>query len=130
MHQLTIHTSKKEELIEITEQVQDAISRSNISEGICTVFIPHTTAGVTVNENADPSVRHDFIYALRTLFSDLREFTHSEGNSPAHIKASLVGPSQTLLVRNGALVLGTWQGVYLCEFDGPRTRRVLIDVRK
>ncbi len=130
MHQLTIPTSKKEELIEITEQVQDAISRSSISEGICTVFIPHTTAGVTVNENADPSVRHDFIYALRTLFSDLREFTHSEGNSPAHIKASLVGPSQTLLVRNGALVLGTWQGVYLCEFDGPRTRRVLIDVRK
>jgi len=97
MHRLTIPTSKKEELIEITEQVQDAISRSNISEGICTVFIPHTTAGVTVNENADPSVRHDFIYALRTLFSDLREFTHSEGNSPAHIKASLVGPSQTLL---------------------------------
>ncbi len=113
----------REGLIGITPQVGQAVSQSGVKEGLCVVFCPHTTAAITVNENADPDVARDLIVGLSAAFPDRDDFTHSEGNSAAHLKASCVGCSQTLVVKNGSPVLGTWQGIYFCEFDGPRSRR-------
>ena len=101
---------------------------SGIAEGVCHIFVAHTTAGLTINENADPSVQSDIIMVLNKIISDREPYRHGEGNSPAHIKASLMGPDLTVLVSHGNLLLGTWQGVYLCEFDGPRTRKVHIKI--
>jgi secondary thiamine-phosphate synthase enzyme len=122
----TLKTSKKNEWINITGQVRQAVAASGVREGICVVFVPHTTAAVTVNENADPDVPLDLMYALDTISPDRREFRHIEGNSAAHTKTSLVGPSITLIVSGGTPVLGTWQGLWFNEYDGPRTRRVLV----
>jgi secondary thiamine-phosphate synthase enzyme len=125
--ELQIRTQAHRELRDITAQVQRAIARSEVAEGIGHLFVPHTTAGLTLNENWDPDVRGDLVLALEALVPDVR-FDHGEGNSPAHLLSSLVGAGQTLLVRGGQAVLGSWQGIYLAEFDGPRRRRVLVKV--
>lgn len=125
-----VRTSKKTEFVDITRSVQEAIKKTGVEEGICFIFIPHTTAAVTVNENADPSVCQDILMELNNLVPFQNRYQHLEGNSPAHIKASLVGCSQTVLVESGKLALGTWQGIFFCEFDGPRNRKVHVKVMK
>lgn len=126
MHSITVKSSRNTEFIDITEEVERVVRESGIDSGICYVFVPHTTAGITVNENADPSVKGDIINTLEELVPQNGRYSHMEGNAAAHIKATLVGTSQSLPITNGRLGLGTWQGIYLCEFDGPRTRRVVI----
>ncbi len=128
MYDLTIKTTKRTEFIDITQQVVDSVKKSGVGEGLCYIFIPHTTAGVTVNENADPSVREDIIETLERLVPWHGSYCHAEGNAAAHVKASMVGCTQSVLVKNGSLQLGTWQGVFFCEFDGPRTRQVWVEV--
>lgn len=118
----------REELIDITRIVKDAVDESGITEGVVTVFVPHTTAGITINENADPDVRTDIIHGLGSFGFDSMDFRHVEGNSSAHIKSTLTGSSITVILKNGALVLGTWQGIYFCEYDGPRRRKVQIKI--
>jgi secondary thiamine-phosphate synthase enzyme len=125
--EIEIRTRSQSELQDITDRVQAAVTDSGLGEGLCCVFVPHTTAGLTLNENWDPDVRGDLVRALAALVPDV-PFHHGEGNSPAHLLSSLVGASETLLVRGGRLVLGSWQGVYLAEFDGPRRRRVMVQV--
>jgi secondary thiamine-phosphate synthase enzyme len=125
-----IRTSAQTEFIDITRSVQEVVKRTEIEDGFCTVFIPHTTAAVTINENADPSVVHDIVTELNKIIPFKDQYHHSEGNSPAHIKASLVGCSETVFVESGKLVLGTWQGIFFCEFDGPRNRKVHVKVVK
>ena len=117
-----------EDFVDLTAQVRDVVAETGVQEGHCVVYVPHTTAGVTINENADPDVRHDLLLALNRISPDLPGFRHGEGNSAAHVKSSLMGSSVTVLVQAGHLVLGTWQGIYFCEFDGPRTRRVHVQV--
>ena len=114
---------------DITRQVKDALRESGIANGLCVVYCPHTTAGITINENADPDVVRDLIFALEKTYPDRAEFRHSEGNSASHLKASVIGSSATIPVRNGRLLLGTWQGVYFCEFDGPRARRFFVQIQ-
>lgn len=129
LHQFAIRTRARASFENITEQVVAAVVKSGTKEGLCVVFVPHTTAGVTINENADPDVVKDIIYKTDQVFPrDDPKFRHSEMNSDSHIKTSLVGSSMTLIVENGGLLLGTWQGVYLAEFDGPRTRRVFVKI--
>ena len=123
-----VRTSAQNEWLNITADVQKVVAASSINEGICVVFVPHTTAAVTVNENADPDVPRDVAFALNQISPDRREFRHGEGNSAAHTKTSLVGPSLTLIVSGCRLQLGTWQGIWFNEYDGPRTRRVLVRV--
>ncbi len=118
-----------EAFVDITARVQERVTASGVANGICTVFVPHTTAGVTINENADPDVLHDLLLALNHAVPEQSAFRHAEGNSTAHVKSSLMGSAQTILIRDGRLALGTWQGIYFAEFDGPRTRRVWIDIR-
>jgi len=125
---LEIRTPSHDCLVDITAQVQALLTRSGIGEGICTVFCPHTTAGVTINENADPTVRTDMLKALDQIVPWRNNYEHAEGNSAAHVKASLMGASLSALVLGGRLRLGTWQGIYLAEFDGPRTRQVWVKV--
>ncbi|NNG67243.1 secondary thiamine-phosphate synthase enzyme YjbQ [Caldanaerobacter subterraneus] len=127
MKSIYINTPAREVMIDITREVQEEVKRSGVREGICTVFVPHTTAGITINENADPTVKEDILSALDKIIPNI-SFKHLEGNSDAHIKASLVGSSVTVLIENGELVLGTWQGIYFCEFDGPRKRKVYIKI--
>ena len=123
-----VHTRRKSEWINITEQVGDVVYNSGVSEGICVVFIPHTTAAVTINENADPDVPRDVLFSLDIISPDRLEFRHNEGNSSAHTKTSLLGPSLSVIVTRGKLLLGTWQGIWFSEFDGPRTRSVHVRV--
>jgi len=108
--------------------IQGIVTRSRISDGICFIYTPHTTAAITINENADPAVQKDILKGLRHLKLDQVDFSHAEGNSHAHIKSSLIGCSETVIIDNGKLSLGTWQGIYFCEFDGPRTRTVLVTI--
>ncbi len=128
MDTVEISTQSRQEFRDITPQVQEVVRRSGVREGLCYLFCPHTTAGLTLNENWDPTVRHDIGLALDTLVPDRPDFRHAEGNAPAHVKTTLVGSQLTLLVSEGRLVLGSWQGVFLAEFDGPRRRRVLVQV--
>ncbi len=129
MHQIEVRTRARSEMVEITDQVRDAIRGSGVRQGLCVVYCPHTTAAVTINENADPDVVHDLLlWYNRTVPHEQAGFRHAEGNSDSHIKATLIGPSVTLLVEGGAPVLGRWQGVFFCEFDGPRTRTVQIQI--
>lgn len=123
-----VSTRSKTEFQDITAHVQKAITESGVRDGVCYVYVPHTTAGITINENADPSVRRDIMDMLDRLVPAQAHYTHLEGNSPAHIKASLMGASATIPIENGRLALGTWQGIFLCEFDGPRRRKVLVQV--
>ena len=124
--QLEISTRSRAELVDITAAVQRTVREKGMQSGVCHIFVPHTTAGLTLNENWDPSVRADILMELDKIVPWRDDYRHAEGNAAAHIKASLVGSSQTLLVEDGRLVLGTWQGIFLAEFDGPRRRRVLV----
>lgn len=118
-----LKTNKEDEMIAITDIIREDVRRSNVQNGTVVVFVPHTTAGITINENADPDVVHDLLYTLRRLVPKDENYRHREGNSHSHLKASLMGSSCTIIIENGKLKLGTWQGVYFCEFDGPRTRK-------
>ena len=119
-----------ENLYDITAQVREAVAKSGISSGIVVVYCPHTTAGITINENADPDVAKDLIVGLGKALPDRPEFRHSEGNSASHLKASAVGSSATVIIEDSKLLLGTWQGIYFCEFDPPRSRRFYVKVLK
>ena len=124
----TIKTHSRNEWIDITSQVNSAVAKSGIKDGIAVVFCPHTTAAISINENADPTVPKDLTKKLAALIPEHDHYEHSEGNSDAHLKASLVGAQETLIIDNGKLILGTWQSVYFCEFDGPRTRHFHIKI--
>jgi len=121
---LSVKTDTKEELIDITRQIQDKIDLQGFKNGFCMVYIPHTTAGITINENADPDVKSDIIDTLRKIIPDGLPYKHIEGNSPAHLKTLVTGSSVTVAVNNGRLALGTWQGIFFAEYDGPRHRNV------
>ena len=121
-------STPRENLYNITAQVREAITKSGVTDGVAVVFCPHTTAGITINENADPDVVHDLLLGLGEAFPDRRGFRHGEGNSTAHLKASAVGASETIIINNGKPVLGTWQGIYFCEFDPPRNRKFYVKV--
>lgn len=121
---LKIKTSARTELVDITAKVQDAVRKAGLEEGLCMVYVPHTTAAVTINESADPSVARDVLMILNRVVPWEADYRHREGNSPAHVKSSLVGASELVAVENRSLQLGTWQGIFFCEFDGPRTRTV------
>lgn len=127
MYEFTLRT-ERQNFYNITSNVERAIKESGVTDGICTVFCPHTTAGVTINENADPDVVRDLLFALDKTYPDREEFHHAEGNSSAHLKASVMGSSITVIVEKGKLILGTWQGIYFCEFDGPRIRKYYVKV--
>lgn len=121
--------TERENFYDISRQVREAVAESGVADGICVVYCPHTTAGITINENADPDVVRDMLLGLDKAFPDRREFRHIEGNSSAHLKASCVGSSVMVIVEKGGLVLGTWQGIYFCEFDGPRNRRFYVKIK-
>lgn len=125
---VTVRTESAQQLVDITATVRHVVRESGITRGACMIFVPHTTAAVTVNENADPNVRRDIIDILEAMAPSQGKYLHTEGNAHAHAKATLVGPSVSVFVEAGQLVLGTWQAIFLCEFDGPRTRNVLIRV--
>lgn len=125
VYEYTLRTERSN-FYNITAKVREAVAKSGITDGICIVYCPHTTAGITINENADPDVVHDLLIGLDRAFPDRREFLHAEGNSTAHLKAGCIGSSQTIIVDEGRLVLGTWQGIYFCEFDGPRNRKFYV----
>ncbi len=128
MREFKLSTGSRDEFVDITGRVREAVAASGVADGACRVFVPHTTAAVTINEGADPAVTRDIIMELDKVIPHRDGYAHAEGNSAAHIKASLVGSSETILVSGGSLVLGTWQAVYFCEFDGPRTRKFLVKV--
>ena len=128
-HRLRVRSREREELVEFTDEVRRRLRESGARDGVCTLYVRHTTAGLTVNENADPDVPRDMLHALRTLLPQHgMGFRHSEENSDAHIKATLVGPSVTVPFADGQLLLGRWQGIFLCEFDGGREREVIMTV--
>ncbi len=116
------------ELQDITREIRSIIEKSGVESGVCYVFVPHTTAGIMINEHADPSVAEDIAAQLEEIVPRHRNYRHLEGNSPAHIKASLIGDSRTLFIEDGKLVLGTWQGIFFSEFDGPRSRQVIVKI--
>ena len=126
MRTIEVKTQTIEELVDITARVREELVSSGVKNGICHVYVPHTTAAVTINENADPSVKEDILMALRKIVPDSLPYRHSEGNSPAHVKACLIGSSIKVIIDEGQLALGTWQGIFFCEFDGPRSRNVFI----
>jgi secondary thiamine-phosphate synthase enzyme len=128
MKEISLETHSRVEMIDITAAVQKAIGEEKIEEGICLVYAPHTTAAVTINENADPDVPRDILDALDRGVPLSANYRHAEGNSAAHVKSSLVGASELVIIENGRLVLGTWQSIFFCEFDGPHTRKVLISI--
>ena len=128
MKEIDIQTNNKSEMIDITSIVQNVVSKEKAVTGICVIFVPHTTAAITINENADPDVPRDIIAALGKVVPFDAAYRHMEGNSAAHVKSTLVGSSQVVLIENSRLVLGTWQSIFFCEFDGPRTRKILIKV--
>jgi len=125
---LTVKTQKREILQDISHEVKSFVTQTGIKNGQVLLFVPHTTAAVTINENADPDVQRDMVLGIRDAFPDQQAFNHMEGNSDAHIKSSVIGVDQHIMVKNGQMVLGTWQGIYFCEFDGPRTRKLHIQV--
>lgn len=120
--------TKSEEMQNITSYVKDTLRESGVSSGLCIIYCPHTTAGITINENADPDVVKDMLFAFRKTFPDRAEFRHAEGNSAAHQKASCVGSSAAVPIEDGSLLLGIWQGIYFCEFDGPRARTFFVKI--
>ena len=130
MEEITIKTNSKIEMIDITRQVQNIVQHSKVTHGICIVFVPHTTAAITINENADPAVCKDIIGELNKIIPLEDNYRHIEGNSAAHIKATLTGSSQTVIIENGELQLGAWQSLFFCEYDGPRSRKVWVKIIK
>jgi len=129
MKRIPIKTRAKQELVDITAQVERAVRESGVATGSCEIFVPHTTAAITINENADPAVKEDILLSLEKLIPQRGSYKHAEGNAHAHIKASLMGHSAHVFIEGGKLVLGTWQGIFLCEFDGPRERQVWLHIR-
>jgi len=127
--QVTVATRSKTELVDISSEIEKIVEDSGIKDGVCWVFVPHTTAGISINEGADPSVKRDILSRLDKLVPSAETYEHLEGNAPAHIKTSIVGSSETLIIEKGRLLLGTWQSLYLCEFDGPRHRKVIIKIK-
>ncbi len=124
-----IRTKHHNEMVEITEAVRRTVIGTKIREGICTVFVPHTTAGITINENVDPDVKHDMIMGFSEMVSETnRRYRHAEGNSPGHIKSTIFGQSENIIISKGDLLLGTWQGIFFCEWDGPRKRNIYIKI--
>ena len=130
MEKFTVQSSSHTSLIDITQQVRSIVNESGIKNGVCYIFIPHTTAGVTINENADPDVKSDMLMEINKIIPLNDSYRHIEGNSAAHIKASLFGNSETIFLQDGRLQLGTWQGIFFCEFDGPRARQVWVNLIK
>ena len=130
LHTFQVKTSKQNEFVDITGSVQEAAQKTGVEDGVCIIYVPHTTAAITINENADPSVPRDIVMELSKIVPLEDQYHHLEGNSAAHIKASLLGCSQTVLIESGKLALGTWQGIFFCEFDGPRNRKVYVKVMK
>lgn len=128
MDAIELSTHSRTEMIDVTKKIAESVHKSGVKEGICTIYVPHTTAAVTINEGADPSVKVDIVNTLNRLVPFEANYSHLEGNSAAHIKSTLVGVSRTLPVTDGALALGTWQSIFFCEFDGPRRRRLLVRV--
>ena len=128
LKEISVVTHSRTELINIDHQVMDVVKESGVQEGICLTWVPHTTAGVTINENADPSVVRDILYETDKVIPFQDGYQHMEGNSAAHIKSSLFGPSLNLIITGGQLLLGTWQSIFFCEFDGPRKRRLFVKV--
>jgi len=128
METIRVKTAARFEMVEITGKVREICAKSKVSGGVCLVFCPHTTAGLTINENADPSVRRDIVIALKGLVPETADYTHAEGNSDSHIKSSLFGPSVSVIVEKGELMLGTWQGIFFCESDGPRSREIWVKI--
>lgn len=128
MTTLSVKTAEREQMLDVTPQVRNVVVQSGVSDGLVICFVPHTTAGITINENADPDVRRDILYKLNKEIPQSDGYHHGEGNSDAHIKASLFGSSVTIFIEGGQLRLGTWQGVYFCEFDGPRRRKLFVRV--
>ena len=126
--EISVSTSSRAQFLDITGRVTDELAKSGVKNGVCRIYMPHTTAGLTINENADPDVTRDMINGLEKLVPLAGNYRHAEGNSDAHIKASLMGFSLMVPVIEGRLALGTWQGIYFCEFDGPRQRKLLIDI--
>jgi secondary thiamine-phosphate synthase enzyme len=125
---LSVKTSSRTELIDITSKIENMVKDSGVTEGLCMLYVPHTTGAVTINESADPSVRGDILMVLNQIIPWDANYRHMEGNSPAHVKSTLVGASELVAIENGALALGTWQGIFFCEFDGPRTRKVHVRI--
>lgn len=125
---LNIKTNDRNELVNITDEVNQYVSKSAINNGLCFIFCPHTTGAVTINENADPTVTEDILYSLNKISPIESSHKHLEGNSDSHVKASIIGASELVAIENGKLVLGTWQGIYFCEFDGPRSRKVFLKI--
>jgi secondary thiamine-phosphate synthase enzyme len=130
MKEITVNTSRRTEFVVLDHEVQEAVSDSGIKEGCAILFCPHTTAALTINENADPSVVHDILTSVEKLVPERAGYSHSEGNSDAHIKSSLIGTNLIIPIANGKISLGTWQGIFFCEFDGPRRRKVYIQILK
>ncbi|MGV9172632.1 MAG: secondary thiamine-phosphate synthase enzyme YjbQ [Promethearchaeia archaeon] len=126
---IRVKTPEREILVDITSQIQEVVDETNVVEGVCRIFVPHTTAAITINENADPSVKEDIVNHLKDVVPKKSSFAHREGNSDAHIKSTLTGPSLNVLIHEGELVLGTWQGIMFTEYDGPRSRNVYIQVQ-
>jgi secondary thiamine-phosphate synthase enzyme len=129
MTRCSVSTSSRSEMLEITDKVAEAVEASGVKEGVVTVYVPHTTAGVTINENADPDVVTDMLAALDRMVPRSAAYRHGEGNADAHIKSALIGHAVCVPISKGRMTLGTWQGIFFCEFDGPRSRHVMIDVR-
>ncbi|MEX1376426.1 MAG: secondary thiamine-phosphate synthase enzyme YjbQ [Eubacteriales bacterium] len=129
MYDMEIATNKRCQMIDITKRLSTILEESKVEEGVMTVFIPHTTAGVTINENGDPDVRKDILHQLEKISPQSEEFNHFEGNSDAHVKSSLVGCSAQVIIKDGSMCLGTWQSVYFCEFDGPRHRKIWVYIK-
>jgi secondary thiamine-phosphate synthase enzyme len=130
VEKINLKTARRIELIDITDRVQAVVSKEKIKQGVCFIFCPHTTAGLTINENADPSVQRDIINTLKRLAPEGTDYTHAEGNADAHVKSSLFGSSLTVFIEGGRLALGTWQGIYFCEGDGPRSREAWVTIIK
>lgn len=128
MKVISVKTKAKEEIIDITGEIRNALTEAGTTQGICCIFTPHTTAAITINENADPDVKSDILKGLASLNLEKVHFNHMEGNSPAHLKSSIIGCSETVIIENNNLCLGTWQGICFCEFDGPRNRKVYIKI--
>lgn len=129
MHTLKVRTQHRQHFVDLTSQIAELVQQSKIRQGYCHLFCPHTTAGLTFNENWDPDVQHDMALSFDKMAPQRSEFRHAEGNSPAHVKTSMVGSAHTLFIIDGQLLLGRWQGIYLAEFDGPRTRNVHVKVQ-
>jgi len=130
VEKISVKTAKRIDLIDITDSIQNLVSKNKVKDGVCFIFCPHTTAGLTINENADPSVRRDIINALNKIVPENAGYAHSEGNADSHVKSSILGSSLTIFIEDGQLAFGTWQGIYFCEGDGPRSREVWVKIIK